>query len=183
MKLKYIEDYYEEVQKMFPDLEKWEIEKILKHGFQTFYMLNNKGADICVGSIKKRQFSVYFGKMFANKTLSIKYVTIKKRIKIRLKYILKNDIWNGYYYFSLTEDEYNKYIPEKKGRVKKKITFPELRVFKIEEENYLKYDAKYFFKVKMEEPIGFSKFLTNFSTRNFELYAIRDNGKIKYLYE
>ena len=32
MKLRYIEDYYEKVHERFPDLEMWEIEKILKHG-------------------------------------------------------------------------------------------------------------------------------------------------------
>ena len=34
MKIKYIEDYYDKIKERFPDLEMWEIEKILKHGFQ-----------------------------------------------------------------------------------------------------------------------------------------------------
>ena len=68
MQLRYIEDYYEKVHERFPDLEMWEIEKILKHGMQTFSILNSRGADIIIKSAHN-SFTMYFGKLFNNKEI------------------------------------------------------------------------------------------------------------------
>ena len=118
MQLRYIEDYYEKVHERFPDLEMWEIEKILKHGMQTFSILNSRGADIIIKSAHN-SFTMYFGKLFNNKEIRYKYANLKWRIKYRLKYWLHNKVWDGNYYFVLTQEEYDKYIPKKKGRKKK----------------------------------------------------------------
>ena len=71
MKLRYIEDYYEKVHERFPDLEMWEIEKILKHGMQSFSILNARGADIIIKSAHN-SFTMYFGKLFNNKEIGNK---------------------------------------------------------------------------------------------------------------
>ena len=113
MQLRYIEDYYEKVHERFPDLEMWEIEKILKHGMQTFSILNSRGADIIIKSA---------------------------HIKYRLKYWLNNKVWDGNYYFALTQEEYDKYIPKKKGR--KKATFDYIKAFKIKEEACMRKNTK-----------------------------------------
>lgn len=85
MQLRYIEDYYEKVHERFPDLEMWEIEKILKHGMQTFSILNSRGADIIIKSAHN-SFTMYFGKLFNNKEIGYRYANLKWRIKYRLKY-------------------------------------------------------------------------------------------------
>ena len=89
MQLRYIEDYYEKVHERFPDLEMWEIEKILKHGMQTFSILNSRGADIIIKSAHN-SFTMYFGKLFNNKEIRYRYADLKWRIKYRLKYWLNN---------------------------------------------------------------------------------------------
>lgn len=52
MKIKRIEDYYDEVQNRFPDLTRQEIDKILKHGMRSFFTLNARGADVLIKSDK-----------------------------------------------------------------------------------------------------------------------------------
>lgn len=176
--LKYIEDYYEKVHEKFPDLEIWEIEKILKHGMQSFFMLNNNGADVLIRS-PRNKFCIYVGKSFVNKTIFYRYQALKLRIKYRLKYKLKTKSWNGYYYLGLTEEQYNKYIPKKKGRYKYKINLDSLTALKVKEETYIFPNNKYFFAIKMDEEKGWSISLDGMSSRNLTLYAKRDiNGKI-----
>ena len=178
MEIKRVEDYYDKIKEKFPDLEMWEIEKILHHGFQSMFTLNNNGADVMLKS--QKGFLMYFGRLFNNKDLWWKYRNIKSRIKFRIKYLAKKPVWDGIYYFGLTEEEYNTLKNKKKGRYKNKITFPKLRIYKIKEEACLLYNIKYLFKLTGEEDQGLSNTLSNFSTRNIELIEIKDkNGKMQ----
>ena len=178
MQLRYIEDYYEKVHERFPDLEMWEIEKILKHGMQTFSILNARGADIIIKSAHN-SFTMYFGKLFNNKEIGYRYANLKWRIKYRLKYWLHNKVWDGNYYFVLTQEEYDKYIPKKKGR--KKITLDYIKAFKIKEEACLRKDSKYLFKLTGEKDGGCVITKEHFSTRNISLIATRNSeGKMIY---
>lgn len=179
MIIRHVEDYYEAVKKKFPDLEIWEIDKILKHGFQSLFTVNNLGADVLIKSAHN-SFTMYFGKLFNNPDLFYKYRFLKHRMKIRINYFAKKTEWDGYYYFGLTEEEYQKYFPKKKGRYKYKITFDKLIVYKIREEAQLFGNCRHFFKLKMDEPIGMVKVLQDFSTRNITEYARRNSaGKIE----
>lgn len=182
MKITHAEDYYDKIKERFPDLEMWEIDKIIKHGMQSFFTLNNYGADVLIKN--GGEFSIYFGKIFTDSYLMKSYRTFKTKIKLRIKYFKEKPIWNGYYYFGLTEEEYQKYIPKKTGRLKNKITFEELTACKIEEEAYLYWNCKYFFKLKVNKDCGLIFHQKNYSTRNIELIAKRDNkGKIQYINE
>lgn len=183
MQLRYIEDYYDKIKDRFPDLEYWEIEKILKHGMQSLYSLNAHGADTIIKS-SINGFVMYFGKLFNNLDLRGRYYNIKWKIKLRIKYLHTRPIWDGYYYFGLSEEDYQKYIPKKKGRLKNKITFDEIIAYKIKEEAFLIKPAKYFFRLKETEDTGLTFNKKNYSTRNIDLIAIRDStGKIQNTYE
>lgn len=76
MQLKYIDDYYDKIHERFPDLEMWEIQKILEHGFRSFFTLNSKGADVIIKS-PHNAFIMYFGKLFNRKELSTRYFFLK----------------------------------------------------------------------------------------------------------
>ena len=183
MQLRYIEDYYDKIKERFPDLETWEIEKILKHGMQSFFWVNSRGGDVIIKSPKNR-FTMYFGKMFNNMDLRGKYYNIKWKIKLRILYLAKKPIWDGYYYFGLSEEEYQRLIPEKSGRIKSKIEFEKIQAFKIKEEAFLFKPWKYIFRLKETEDQGLVFKAENYSTRNIDLIAIRDStGKIQYTYE
>ena len=102
------------------------------------------------------------------------------RAKLRINYYAKKPIWDGNYYFGLTEEQYNSIIPPKKGRYKNKITFPTMKAYKIKEEASVFYANKYIYKLTGEEDRGISFTEENYSTRNIELIAIRNkNGKIE----
>ena len=183
MQLKYIEDYYDKIKERFPDLEMWEIEKILKHGMQSFFWLNANGGDVIIKS-PKNGFTMYFGKLFNNMDLRGRYYNIKWKIKLRIKYLGKKPIWDGYYYFGLSEEEYQRLIPKKNGRIKNKITFETMQAFKIKEEAFLMKPWKYFFRLKEDEDTGLVFRKKNYSTRNIDLVAIRDStGNIRNTYE
>ena len=178
MEIKKVEDYYDKVKEKFPDLEMWEIEKILKHGFQSLFTLNNNGGDVIIRS--SRGFLMYFGRLFNNKEKWMKYRILKWRIKLRMNYFNSKPIWDGNYYFGLTEEEYDSFIPKKKGRYKNKITFPELKAYKIKEEAVLIQRNKYLFRLTGEKDRGVAFKEKDYSTRNIELIAIKDkNGKMQ----
>lgn len=178
MKVRHVEDYYDKIKEKFPHLEMWEIEKILYHGFQSLFTLNSFGADVC---IRSDNFTMYFGKLFNKKDLWWKYYYIKWKIKLRINYLSKKLVWDGNYYFGLTNDEYNTLIPKKSGRYKNKITFPTMRAFKIKEEAYLNPTIKYLFRLTGEKDKGLTFYEKNYSTRNIELIAVRDkDNKMKY---
>ena len=178
MEIKRVEDYYDKIKEKYPDLETWEIEKILKHGFQSLYTLNNSGADVMIKS--STGFLMYFGKIFTNKNLWMRYSFLKHKIKLRINYLHKKPVWDGNYYFGLTEEDYDELIPKKRGRYKRKITFLELKAYKIREEACLYYKVKYLFKLTGEQDHGLTFKEKNYSTRNIELVAIREkNGKFK----
>lgn len=172
MEIKHVEDYYDKIKERYPDLEMWEIEKILKHGFQSLFTLNNLGADVLIKD--RRSILIYFGKLFNNKEMWWKYRMIKFKIKYRINYFHSKVQWDGNYYFSLSEEDYNKLIPNKKGRYKKKITFPKLYAYKIIDEAKLPYNNKYLFKLTGEEDRGISFKEENYTTRNIELIAMRN---------
>jgi hypothetical protein len=71
-----------------------------------------------------------------------------------MNYYNSKPIWDGNYYFTLTDDEYNSIMPKKKGRYKNKITFPEMKAYKIKEEACLPYRSKYLFKLTGEKDRG-----------------------------
>ena len=173
MELKQIQDYYDQVKEQFPDLEMWEIDKILKHGMRSFYMVNVYGADVL---LKHKNFTMYFGKLFRNNLIFYKYWRLKHKIKLRIKWKRDKRQWDGYYYFGLTEENYQSYFKNKKGRIKKKINIQKLYGYKIPEECFLDQKLKYFFKFKHED-VGFTLYYEEYLIRNIEYVGYKDKNK------
>ena len=176
MKLKYIEDYYDQVHEYIPDLTKEDYNTIVTRGFMSMHRTIYFGGDVFLKS-NKLGFSVLFGKLFTDKKLYWKYQNIKWRIKCRMKYFSQHLPWDGKYYFALTEEEYQKYIPKKSGRYKNKIEIPEVYISKIREEFNFYYTKKYLFCLTGMEDIGCCKFI-NLSFRNIALVSKRDSNNI-----
>lgn len=174
MKLRYIEDYYDKIQERFPDLELWEIDKILKHGMQSFATLHSRGADVLISS-PKLKFVMYVGSLFNRKDLFYKYSNLKWKIKYRIQYWSKNKVWDGNYYFALTEDEYSKDLLDKAEIV------GDIKLMKIKEEAILPKKKKYLFKITGLEDTGHMVIVERLSTKNITLVATKnENGKIIY---
>ena len=65
------------------------------------------------------------------------YYKRKMRTKLRVMYKRKQIKWDGYYYFALSKDQYEKYLAQThtgKGRPKKNFLFEKVYMYKIFEQ-------------------------------------------------
>ena len=67
MELKKVQDYYEELFKLYPDIPKRDIQRIMQYGLKSFLMQNNYGGD---AGMKKKAFPLV-ETLFASSIFSI----------------------------------------------------------------------------------------------------------------
>ena len=140
MVLKTIQDYYDQICEEYPTIPKSDIKRILQYGFKSLYLHNSYGGDVL---INRKGFWFYCGQLMNNSIRWFEYYKRKMRIKLRVMYKRKQIPWNGYYYFALSEKQYNEYLGQKtkRGRPKKKFTFS-LRENYIEINGFLWYNIR-----------------------------------------
>jgi len=176
MELATCEKYYDKILKKFPELSKKQVDKIIKHGLSSLYMLNLYGGDVL---LKHPKYTMYFGKLFNNTLLFLKYSQIKWKIKLRIKYRKAKTQYSGYYYFGLNDTIFNnlKFVYNKKRR---NIHFEKMIFYKILEECTSDRRLKHFFRVKYPEDCGFTMFKTNYTVKYAEYICKRNsNGEIE----
>ena len=178
MQLAYPEKYYEKVKERFPELTYREIDTIVKFGLRSLFINCGYGGDIL---LKAPYFTMYIGKIFKDKLKFVKYKILKQSIKLRIKYKRAKTQWDGYYYFGLTEDEFQEYLNnfriygqgnKSKGARRRKITFPKIKCYKILEECKIHPIYKHIFKLKYPEDVGFTFWKENYATYNAQ-YILR----------
>lgn len=179
IKLTKLDDYLPFVYKEFEDLPEKTIRQICEHAYRTMFRLQGMGCDICLSNKRLFPFVAYFGKCFKNDEKFYEYRNKKMADKIRIRYNLerKTKPWTGYYYFGLTEKQYDELFAEKKGRLKKKIVFPKICIYKVKEEAALPKFNKYIFRIPWTEEKGWRIWLENYETRNIELIGERGADK------
>lgn len=173
MEIKYIEDYYDKVKEKYPELTEKQIEKILTFGFRSFYTHTLYGGDI----LSKSPFlTVYCGKCFVDKNKFMEYRQLKLRVKLRIKYKKAHTQWDGFYYFGLSDSEYEYYLSQKKptGKRRQKFHFKNLYLFKIKDEILLNKRKTHVFRIPYPIDCGFSIYKEDVVTRNFD-YILRRN--------
>lgn len=175
--VKEIDDYLDTLEEKYPHITRDELKKVLEYGFYTFYMLNKKGGDI---QIRNPKYVSYCGKMFLDGHKRSLYNSHKERVKLRMKYEYAKETYNGVYYFGLTDEEWELYkskILSKKHN--KKITFKDLKLYKIKEECFLGKDRRYFFALNYPIDVGWFFIKEKITTSNFKYIAFKDtNNKI-----
>lgn len=183
MQLAYPEKYYEKVKERFPDLTYREIDIIVKFGLRSLFINCGYGGDIL---LKSPYFTMYIGKIFRDSKMFLKYKLLKHSIKLRIKYKRAKTQWDGYYYFGLSEDEFQEYLSnfrntgmgnKSKGARRRKITFKKIKCYKILEECLIHPTNKHIFKLKYPEDVGFVFWKENYATYNAQ-YIMRkkENG-------
>ena len=167
MELKRIEDYYDKVQEKFPELTREQIDKILKFGFRSFYTHTLYGGDVLS---KSPYFTMYCGKVFSSNVVFYNYWLLKTRIKLRIKYKRTRTQYDGYYYFGLSEDDFQYYLSQKKktGRRRQKFHFKRIKLFKIVDEVICDRQYKHIFKIPYPVDNGFTIWREDVITRDFE---------------
>ena len=173
MELKKVQDYYEELFKLYPDVPKKDIKRIMQFGLKSFLIHNNYGGDVLLNS---PTMWLYCGKLMKDSVKYFEYYRRKMIIKIRINHKRLNIPWDGYYYFSLTENQYNQYLKQKnsKGRPKKHFHFGNTVLYRYFDEcNLRNSGAVAIFKITFNLDLGFSLYKSDFKTDKAELVMLR----------
>lgn len=174
MELVTCEKYYEKVKERFPGLTYGQIDRIVKHGLLSYYMVNAYGGDVL---FKHPKYTMYTGRLFKNKLSFYKYWRLKWKIKLRIKYYRNKTKFDGYYYFGMNEDEFKNYqsqFKKKVGKRRTKIKLDNVFMYKILDEAVLDHSKKYFFKIAYPEDCGFIMNKKEYVARDIQ-YILKRN--------
>lgn len=177
MYTKTIKDYYEIMYEKFPDVPKKDIRTILNYGWKAFYLYNSYGADVQTHS---KNFNLYCGDLTKNSLRHFRYYLRKLLVKARIVFKQKCKEWDRYYYFALTDRQYNTYLSQfkKRGRPKKHISYGNQVLYKNPDENKIaNWNRKYIFRVPSLIDRGYSFYKENFMSDEAELIEIKDSIK------
>lgn len=179
MSIKTIKDYYKQLYEMFPEVPKEDIKKACLYGWKCLYLYNSQGADTIV---KDNSFWCYIGNLKKNSIDYFKYYIKKLSIKFRILYKRKHVEWDGYYYFALSNKQYDNYLSQSKsrGRKRKNFKFENIMLYQILDECKIQESGKqYIFRIPYISNIGFKKFIDNITTNKAELIIEREPLKFK----
>lgn len=175
MDIVYAEKYYKQVQERFPFLSIKQIDKIIKYGLRSYFMMTHHGVDVL---FKSNYYTAYVGKLFNKPECFWRYYRIKWAIKLRLKYCRNKQPFNGKYYFILSKEAKENKIPSqehKRGVRKQKYTFDSLTIYKIFDECALHF-GDYIYELDYPVDVGFCKKINNFTISKFRLVSIKDEN-------
>ena len=176
---KYIKDYYNIIHDKFPKVSISDIKRILNFSWKSLYLHNSYGGDVF---IKNKDLWCYIGYLKKDSIKYFLYYIKKLSIKLRVLYKRNKIKWNGYYYFALSNKQYEDYIKQKskKGRPKKKFTFTNIMLYQILDECKLQeYYKKYIFKIPFISKIKYKIFYKELITDKSELIITRNPLKFK----
>lgn len=174
MELKKVQDYYEQLFELYPNIPKRDIKRIMQFGLKAFLMHNNYGGDVLLSS---PTMWLYCGKLMKD---SIKYYEYYKRkmiTKIRINHKRLNIPWDGYYYFGMVQSQYDRYLSQKnkRGRPKKHFDYGNIVLYKYFDEcNLRNSNAVAIFKVPLHSDFGLSLYKPDFKTDKAELVITRE---------
>lgn len=177
MFIKRIQDYYEEVHKKFPELTLKDIKTILNFGWRSFYLHNSYGGDVRTTS---KDFNFYCGRFTHNSLRHFQYYLSKLKVKANIMYKRKCKEWDGYYYFALSDSQYQQYLNQihSAGRPKKYFSFPWVLLFKNPDECKIDgWNKRYIFRVKSPIDAGYKSFRRNCKLKSPELVEVRNSFK------
>lgn len=175
---KTIQDYYEQVYKEYPNIPKSDIKRILQYGWKSLYLHNSYGGDVLLSRLG---FWFYCGQLMCDSIKWFNYYKRKMIIKLRILYKRKQIEWDGYYYFALSKNQYEKYLSQKnkKGRPKKIFTFNKVLLYKIYDECNISENSKIaIFKIPMLLDMGFTNYKEQLITDKAELCLVRQPLKL-----
>ena len=179
MQIKTINDYYDIMYSKFPDVPKDDIKKILNHGWKAFYQMNSVGADV---STADKDFWCYVGFLQKNSLKYFRYYIKKLVLKLRIMGKRTKVPWNGYYYFALSDSQYEAYKAQqnKRGRRRKEFQFGAVFLYEILDECKInEYYRKYIFRVPFITRLKQKYFIRDFTSSQAELILVREPLKFK----
>ena len=166
MQVKTLDDYYEQVYAKFPFIPHSDIQRILKYGWRYIYIINSRGGDIL---INRHDFWFYMGKICTNPLQHFYKYYKKLAFKIRMLSIWNKKKYDGYYYFGITKQQYEKIKQSKnsRGRPKTKFNYGNVILYKYFEECKVAQPSKsYFYKIPYPLDVGSTRYRANFISKD-----------------
>ena len=179
MEIKTIKDYYEQLYERFPDVPKKDIQRVLNYGWKSLYLHNSYGGDTF---IQDKELWCYIGHLKKDSIQYFLYYIKKLSVKLRVLYKRNKIQWDGYYYFALTDQQYEEYTGQKnkRGRPKKNFTFTKVFMYQILDECKIKeFGKKYIFRIPYVSKINFKFYVPKLVTDKAELIITREPLKFK----
>lgn len=174
MKLTKIDDYVDAVWEQHPDLTREEVKRILVYGWKMILQYVSFGNDIHILTPK---FFFFIGRIPVS-ALSV-FKTYCYKLSRRILYMFKRTKakWDGYYYFSRTDNQYEDYLRQSRKKYK---VFQNVHLYKLLEECKIKeHDRPYIFRLSEDRTAWTSKFYKEIKTDKAELIIQRDPLKMK----
>ena len=174
MELKKVQDYYQQLFELYPDIPQRDIKRIMQFGLKSFLMHNNYGGDVLLNS---PTMWLYCGKLMKDSIKYYEYYRRKMIIKLRINHKRLNIPWDSYYYFGLIQSQYDRYLQQKnsRGRPKKHFDFGNIVLYKYFDECNLRNNgAVAIFRITFQADFGLSLYKPNFKTDKAELILERE---------
>lgn len=152
-----------------PELNIRDIDRFLKYGWRIYHQYINLGGDILIKN--SGVFWAYTGRLMVDSLKYYKYYCNKLSVRIMTFYKRKKIKWDGYYYFMLTQPQYDNYLSQKKakGRPRKWFKYGNIILYKVLDVCLLANTSKkYLFKIPYPFPVGDYVYKPNFECNNAE---------------
>lgn len=186
MKITNVNDYVKKVHEKFPELTESEIKRILEYALKMILYYVRLGNDV---SIIMRKFFFFIGEIPNNSLSVFQKYCYKLSKRINHMFFRTKSQWDGYYYFSRSENQYIEYLKQNK---KKKKVFKDVFLYKLlEEVKVHDSSAPYIFRLSEDKTKWYKKYYSEIKTDKAELIIHRDplnmhdlmvsNNKYKYI--
>ena len=174
---KYVDDYILEIKAKYYKISKADIKKILCYFWRYVYLFNSYGGDVIISNNKN--LWCYFGKLHYDSLAYFKYYIRKLATRLTVLYRRKKIKWNGYYYFALTNEQYEKII-KPAYRNQKWFTFNNITLYQILDVcKLLQYGCRYIYQVPLVTTVKHKIFMKEFKTKDAKLIIVREPPKFK----
>lgn len=162
-------DFVPQLQKEYPWLKRSDITKILRFGF--FNLDKMIRGDMDFYTSDQNGFMIYIGNIINNKYKLLCYYKRKLQKRIRYLYTKRNVIWDGYYYFGVTENQYVDILKQNPKLIKSKpIIFKKIKLFQIFDEcKMANRNHQHFFRIPYITNLGFDFKLSYLKTKDAEV--------------
>jgi hypothetical protein len=142
MKIATYKKYTDQVALEFPDIDKAAIERVARHGFAMLTHFQFYRQDVYL-THNLQGFYFYFGENITDPKYRFEHSRKKMHQKLRMMSGLRKDIHDGYYYFALSDEQYECF---QRGE-----SLPITRLYKLELESDLYIKATHRLRVKRED--------------------------------
>lgn len=169
MKITNVNNYVDSVHEKFPELSREDVKRILVYVWKMIIQYVSAGNDVSMATNKEFMFigMIPMSALAAFKTYCYK---LSKRIAYMFK--RTNSKWDGYYYFTRSENQYKEYLSQSRKQYK---VFKDVYLFKLLEELKIKNSCSpYIFRLKEDKTRWMSKYYKEIRTKNAELIVVRD---------